>query len=359
VRELRPAYIAGLAAPIELLSAALEADGPYAEDRDETIRRVAHQLKGAGGSFGFPEITESAAKVLEATRRDFEPAARALLAMLQQTAEGPDASISRGMIIDDDPTIRLLLEVALEGQFDQLDAVESLAEARSSIRNPRPALVLLDLVLPDGDGRAFLAELRSQPEFAPVKIAVMSAHGRREVKEECLRLGADRYIQKPFSPDAVIAQVAEVLRSPARPPPQEVDRLVKADTPGASGANRGRRVLIAEDDPLTADLVVDRLRRRGFDVLCYSDGQTALEAARHRDLAVAIIDVHMPRMNGLELLTRLRGMRRHANTPVLVLTGMADEQTVVRAFELGADDYVLKPFSPSELTARVAHLVAA
>ena len=220
-------------------------------------------------------------------------------------------------------------------------------------------MVLLDLVLPDGDGRAFLAELRSQPEFAPVKIAVMSAHGRQQVKDDCLMLGADRYIQKPFSPKEVTVEVAEMLRLPPRPEPQKEDLPVNADVPGASGANRRRRVLIAEDDALTADLMADRLQRRGFDVLHYSDGQAALDAARHRDFAVAIIDVHMPRMNGLELLARLRGMQRHANTPILVVTGAADEQTVVRAFELGADDYVTKPFSPSELIARVARLVAA
>jgi DNA-binding response OmpR family regulator len=128
--------------------------------------------------------------------------------------------------------------------------------------------------------------------------------------------------------------------------------------PEAAGSPRHEtRILIAEDDPLTADLVADRLQRRGYTVIHCTDGQEALEAARHRSLALVIIDVTMPKMNGFELLGKLRDMRRHAETPVLMLTGMSDERSVIRAFDLGANDYVLKPFSPTELTARVARLI--
>ena len=125
-----------------------------------------------------------------------------------------------------------------------------------------------------------------------------------------------------------------------------------------STGNSDLKVLVAEDDALTAGLIVDRLRRRGYQVVHCPDGQAALEAARYRKFALAVIDLNMPRMNGFELLTRLRGMRRHSGTPVLVLTGLGDEKNVVRAFDLGADDYMVKPFSPTELTARVARLIA-
>lgn len=120
-------------------------------------------------------------------------------------------------------------------------------------------------------------------------------------------------------------------------------------------------ILLAEDDALTARLIIHRLQAEGYDVAHHPDGQSALEAARSagsEPYALAILDVKMPRMDGFELLDRLKEDPKLGSTPVVMLTGMGAEQDVARALTSGADDYILKPFSPTELALRVQRLLA-
>lgn len=127
------------------------------------------------------------------------------------------------------------------------------------------------------------------------------------------------------------------------------------------GAEDRPMILLAEDDTLTARLIVHRLEREGLVVAHYPDGQAALEAAQDPDnkpYSLAILDVKMPRMDGFELLSRLKEDSRLGDIPVVMLTGMGAEQDVVRALSGGADDYILKPFSPTELALRVQRLLA-
>ena len=119
-----------------------------------------------------------------------------------------------------------------------------------------------------------------------------------------------------------------------------------------------RAVLLAEDDPVIAALVRHRLSRDGFEVIHAANGNEALTLAGTQPIALAILDVNMPGLNGLELLERLRKEHALQQTPIMMLTAMGNEADVARALALGADDYVVKPFSPIELLARVRRLVS-
>lgn len=114
------------------------------------------------------------------------------------------------------------------------------------------------------------------------------------------------------------------------------------------------KVLVAEDDPAIRELLVHHLQREGFDVIAVADGMAALRAAR--DCAnVAILDVGLPGIDGFEVARVLRRERREL--PILMLTARTDEIDRIVGFELGADDYVCKPFSPREVIARVKAIV--
>jgi diguanylate cyclase (GGDEF)-like protein len=117
-----------------------------------------------------------------------------------------------------------------------------------------------------------------------------------------------------------------------------------------------RTVVLAEDDPVTATLVKHRLQREGFEVRHFQDGTSALAAADD-DVALFILDVKMPGLDGFTLLRQLRANPRAASVPVLMLTAMGREEDIVRGFALGASDYVTKPFSPAELLARIRRLL--
>jgi two-component system catabolic regulation response regulator CreB len=108
-------------------------------------------------------------------------------------------------------------------------------------------------------------------------------------------------------------------------------------------------ILVVEDEPGIADTLQYALRTEGFEPRCCSTGEAALAAAD--EAALVILDVGLPDLSGFEVFKRLRA--RHDSLPVLFLTARADEIDRVVGLELGADDYVTKPFSPRELVARV------
>ena len=114
------------------------------------------------------------------------------------------------------------------------------------------------------------------------------------------------------------------------------------------------RVLIVDDDAELRDLVGFALRGEGHETLAAADGLEALEVCRREGPDLVILDVNMPRLDGFETLRRLRAAG--ADVPVMMLTVRADEDDQVRGLDLGADDYLAKPFSVRALTARVRAL---
>lgn len=116
-------------------------------------------------------------------------------------------------------------------------------------------------------------------------------------------------------------------------------------------------ILVAEDDPVAATLVEHHLLAEGFGVRRYADGASALGGAIDVRPDLILHDVKMPVMDGFEALERLRSTPGTARTPIMMLTGLGNDADLVRAFDLGADDYMVKPFSPPELAARIRRLL--
>ena len=114
------------------------------------------------------------------------------------------------------------------------------------------------------------------------------------------------------------------------------------------------RLLIAEDDPILADGLLHTLRRSGYAVDCVSDGASADAAITASSFDLLILDLGLPRMAGLDVLKRLRS--RKSQLPVLILTARDSTEDRVRGLDLGADDYLSKPFDLAELEARVRAL---
>ena len=109
-------------------------------------------------------------------------------------------------------------------------------------------------------------------------------------------------------------------------------------------------VLVVDDEPLIREVVVRYLRRDGFETLEAADGDTAREILTRETPSLVVLDVMLPGVDGLELC---RWIRSRSNLPVIMLTARGEEADRIVGLELGADDYVTKPFSPRELAARV------
>lgn len=411
-----------------------------------------------------------------------------------------EGDLQRILVVEDDREMRHLLSVILAGDDREVVTVETAAEATTVLERDDVALVLLDLLLPDADGRTLLGSIRARPATGSLPVVVASAQASPDVRAECFALGADAFWEKPFDPEVVAGDVAarlrwsaerqrrnltddltgflnragilqaleearggrrvlvlaeldgfrhlsdrygwgtaertawevahrmeEVLpdeaelgrlgggefavvtrtgegaplaeeilaaarRVPVEGPDGETFRVTLSvalvEDPGEgdgdglldegegllhrareAGGNRvvtrGEEtatgpapILLAEDDDITATILTHRLEKEGLTVLRYTDGASAYRGALEVTPALVILDVKMPGMDGFEVLERLRKTPAYTDVPIVMLTSMGSEGDVVRAFQLGADDYILKPFSPAELIARIRRLTS-
>ena len=134
-----------------------------------------------------------------------------------------------------------------------------------------------------------------------------------------------------------------------------VPRLHAYPTMTLKPANK--KVLIAEDEEDVLNLVATNLKNAGYQVLTARDGESALEQIRDAMPAIVILDLMMPGMTGLEVCRALKGDTATKGIPVIMLTAKAEEVDRIVGLELGADDYVTKPFSPRELVLRVRSIL--
>lgn len=116
------------------------------------------------------------------------------------------------------------------------------------------------------------------------------------------------------------------------------------------------KILIAEDEPMMLMAIVGRLKKDGYDVTAATDGREALKAIETSLPDLIITDILMPYTSGLELIGIVKSNYSTA-IPIIVLSGLGEEETVMEAFELGADDFLTKPFNPNELSLRVQKLL--
>lgn len=110
------------------------------------------------------------------------------------------------------------------------------------------------------------------------------------------------------------------------------------------------KILVVDDDRVLADVVAFTLRREGYDVIQAYDGAVGYQRWQTDQPALVILDVNMPRMDGFEVCRRIR---KQSDTPILLLTVRGEENDIVSGLEIGADDYIVKPFSPRQLVARL------
>src|SRR5574342_1305375 len=114
--------------------------------------------------------------------------------------------------------------------------------------------------------------------------------------------------------------------------------------------NSMKTLLVVDDEPKITQLVRDYLERAGFGVLVAYDGKKALSLAKTEKPDMVVLDLGLPQLDGLDFT---REFRKTSNAPIIMLTARSEESDKLIGLELGADDYVTKPFSPKELTARV------
>lgn len=116
------------------------------------------------------------------------------------------------------------------------------------------------------------------------------------------------------------------------------------------------KILVAEDEEIMLMAIEAKLKNEGFEVVCAPDGREALKILENYTPDIIITDILMPYTSGLELISIVKS-NENKKIPIIVLSGLGQENTVMEAFQLGADDFITKPFNPTELAVRVKRLL--
>jgi two-component system sensor histidine kinase/response regulator len=180
------------------------------------------------------------------------------------------------------------------------------------------------------------------------------------LEEEAAELGAEglipdlRRIQS--AGQRLLALIGESLGTPeaASVPPTSLEEDPSDITGIETITNVGERLLIVDDDPGNRDVLCRRLRREGHQPDAAQDGRQALEMLARADYSLVLLDVMMPEMDGYEVLRQLKADTNWRSIPVIMISALEEMDSVVRCIELGAEDYLTKPFNPTLLRARTS-----
>lgn len=249
------------------------------------------------------------------------------------------------LLVDDEEANRLLITRRLQHEGYLVTVAEDGQKALDLLRLERFDLVLLDMNMPGMDGLAVLDAIKSDDALKDTGVVMLTAANSRESVVQCLSLGAADYLVKPISAVELRQRVRRCIEARAK----RFEPTVRVD----GGVLPGTRVLIVDDEVLNLKLLEHRLGQLGFKVLSATGGAEALKLLESELVSAVLLDVRMPGMDGFEVLQALRGTGPLRHLPVIMLSADAESTTVDRCYELGADDYLVKPYHTADLKVRL------
>ncbi len=507
--DSRRHFLPSLAVRLDALRATLRALVANRTGSVASIKRIARSFQGPSLVIGFPEIAERARELEKTPPESLVEATRAFLEFVtyvgaKQQGESRDVFL----LVEDSPQNARMYKMILENTGRHILIAETAAQARNILNKGRIDLVLLDLMLPDADGRDFLLALKEEPVTASLPVIVISGRTNPQIQAECLALGAEAFLEKPVAGEVLSSTVSAVMekiklfrenvgtdpltRLPNRSTFNNHFNLAKAltqrdGTPlsiaildldyfkeindqyghpagdqallhfvkvmesvlrrsdilsrwggdefvvlfpktallGARNAlTKGRQalkasplsvapdvsitmsfscgvvevradddlesavaeadkylyvakhagrdrivspldeitqpehlILLVESDSSTRDMIEDQLAKENYKVQHFRNGKEALRFAQETPAELILLNMHLPDMDVLKWLQAIKEINSYADTPVALLAEVGDEKKVVHGFQLGADDYLLKPFTPAELVSRIRRLL--
>lgn len=250
------------------------------------------------------------------------------------------------LLVDDEEANRLLITRRLQQEGYLVATAESGRQALDLLRLERFDLVLLDMNMPEMDGLATLDAIKSDAALKDTSVVMLTAAKTRESVVQCLSLGAADYLVKPVSAVELRQRVQRCIAARSK----RIEPTVRVDADGIAGA----RVLIVDDEPLNLRLLEARLTQLGYKPLPAAGGAQALELLQREQVSAVLLDVHMPEMDGFEVLRSIRASEALRTLPVIMLSADSEPATIGRCYELGAEDYLVKPYHSTDLKVRLA-----
>jgi two-component system cell cycle response regulator len=266
---------------------------------------------------------------------------------------------ARVLVVDDIPANVKLLEAKLGAEYFDVVTAGSGPEALRKVEEEKPDIVLLDVMMPGMDGFEVCQRIKQNPATAHLPVIMVTALDQVSDRVQGLESGADDFLTKPVNDVALFARVRSLVRLKTM-----VDELRLRQATGESMGlgdgsenafleNPGRgRILVVEDREQSALRLAETLSR-DHDVEVVGDVNEALIRAKGGDYDLVIASLSLDRQDGLRFCATLRSLDNTRQTPLLVIVDEGDMKRLVRALDIGVNDYLMRPVERSELVARV------
>lgn len=261
----------------------------------------------------------------------------------------------RLLLVDDDPSAIRVMSRMLDEYPDQRFATsgdDALRLARQSL----PDLILLDADMPGMTGFEVCRALKLDDALAGIPVIMITSHDGASVEASALEMGAVDFITKPFVASQLTARVRARLRNKLLDD-ELLNERVQANTSPAQTNEARARFLIVDDDVGAIRILRHALCSMG-DFYFAKSGEEALHLARAVDPQMILLDVHMPGVDGFAVCVELKGEAAFRHVPIAFVTRFSDPRTEMQALDMGAADFIAKPFTPAVLRARIRNLLA-
>jgi two-component system cell cycle response regulator len=266
---------------------------------------------------------------------------------------------ARILVVDDIQANVKLLEARLMAEYFQVLTATNGRDALQICDNGQVDLVLLDVMMPEMDGFEVCARLKSNPKTAHLPIVMVTALDQPQDRVRGLEAGADDFLTKPVSDLALITRVKSLVRLKML-----TDELrLRANTGRDLGlepmldlkdesGGRKAKILVVDDRPSSYERIVKFLAVE-HTVAVTPDPQEALFRAADEEFDAAVISMSLTNFDALRLCSQLRSLERTRVLPLLVIAENDQEAGVIRALDLGVNDYIRRPIDRNEMLARV------
>jgi two-component system cell cycle response regulator len=265
---------------------------------------------------------------------------------------------ARILVVDDVAANARLLEARLQAEYFDVRTAFSGRDALQLALSERMDLVLLDVMMPDMTGFEVCAALKADPRTAHVPVIMVTSLDQAEDRVKGLDCGADDFLTKPVSDVALVTRVKSLVRLKMVTDELALRAAALQSVGGASAevfaqkAEIAGRVLVV-DDRENSTRAVRRALPRPFAVEITANPGEAVSLAESGDFDLLLISLTLKAGDGLRLCTQIKTVDRLRQTPVLVIGDAGETARLMRALDLGVNDYIIRPIDPNELRARV------
>ena len=265
---------------------------------------------------------------------------------------------ARILVVDDIPANVKLLETHLVAEYFEVLIAEDGMTALEICDNTQVDLILLDIMMPGIDGFEVCRRLKANPKSTHIPVVMVTALDQPENRVQGLKCGADDFLTKPVNDLQLLARVKSLLRLKMLTDELRVRKGVNSAMQGVDEMPSNKNGIDGKGRALLVDNITNsqsRIRRAISDIAdldVISDPEAVLLKASETPYELIIVNDNLPNVDPLRLCSQLRSREITRFVPILIIFRTGDEPKVVRALDIGVNDYILQPLDPNELYAR-------